>query len=146
MPRRNSPRFDPRDTQIESLLAERGRLLEQIQHLRKDMLGILPHPFPRLLRDWQGNETVEKILATVKAAPTTVVQTDPVVRHDRSRVYCPLCRSEGNNTASQTKGLSFPEGLRRHLCGENNARQCCVMEAAQDLAEARAIRKGEGAP
>ena len=48
------------------------------------------------------------------------------------RARCPLCRDSSSSPYSE--GFSVPEGLRRHLIGWGNARQCSVMEAACALA------------
>jgi hypothetical protein len=49
------------------------------------------------------------------------------------RALCPLCR--GGSQSPYATGFAIPEGLRRHLLGENNSNQCVVTEAALGLAE-----------
>jgi hypothetical protein len=48
------------------------------------------------------------------------------------RALCPLCRDSSSSPYSE--GFSVPEGLRRHLTGWGNVRQCRVMQAAAELA------------
>lgn len=50
-----------------------------------------------------------------------------------SRVYCPLC-GQGTQSMARDEGFLLPVGLRRHLLGTYNARQCSVFRAAQQLA------------
>ncbi|RJP18348.1 MAG: hypothetical protein C4520_14565 [Candidatus Abyssobacteria bacterium SURF_5] len=47
------------------------------------------------------------------------------------RAYCPLC-GDGSSSAYE-RGFTVPEGLRRHLGGWGNVRQCDVMVAAERL-------------
>lgn len=49
------------------------------------------------------------------------------------RAICPLCR-QGAITDRGAQGFSVPGGLRRHLLGELNSRQCRVFHAAEQLA------------
>lgn len=49
------------------------------------------------------------------------------------RAICPLCR-QGAQGTKDVKGYAVPEGLRRHLLGELNSRQCAVFAAAEAIA------------
>jgi len=49
------------------------------------------------------------------------------------RAICPLCR-QGAQGTRDVKGYAVPEGLRRHLLGELNSRQCDVFAAAKAIA------------
>jgi len=50
------------------------------------------------------------------------------------RGYCPLCNGGAQNYYAHQRGFSLPEGLRRHLVGFGNIRECPVMKAAMALA------------
>jgi hypothetical protein len=49
------------------------------------------------------------------------------------RAICPLCRRGAQGTRD-VKGYAVPAGLRRHLLGELNSRQCPVFAAAESIA------------
>jgi hypothetical protein len=49
-----------------------------------------------------------------------------------ARAFCPLCGDGSSSPYAQ--GFAYPEGLRRHLDGSYNARQCRVTEIALELA------------
>ncbi|OUL68705.1 hypothetical protein [Paraburkholderia hospita] len=49
------------------------------------------------------------------------------------RALCPLCR-QGAQGTRDVRGYAVPEGLRRHLLGELNSRQCDVFAAAVAIA------------
>ncbi|RQY03754.1 hypothetical protein DF118_32325 [Burkholderia stagnalis] len=49
------------------------------------------------------------------------------------RALCPLCR-QGAQGIRDVRGYSVPGGLRRHLLGELNSRQCPVFKAAEAIA------------
>lgn len=53
--------------------------------------------------------------------------------HGPDRALCPLCH--GSSQSPYATGFAIPEGLRRHLLGENNSNRCMVTEAALGLAE-----------
>ncbi|MEM5419650.1 hypothetical protein [Paraburkholderia ferrariae] len=56
----------------------------------------------------------------------------------RLRVLCPLC---GDGPQSPyDDGFLLDEGLRRHLLGTYNSRQCSVFRAAHEMALDRAAR------
>ncbi|SAL57549.1 hypothetical protein AWB69_06248 [Caballeronia udeis] len=55
------------------------------------------------------------------------------------RAICPLCR-QGAQGTRDVQGYAVPEGLRRHLLGELNSRQCAVFAAAEQIARDGAVR------
>jgi hypothetical protein len=48
------------------------------------------------------------------------------------RAYCPLCRS--GSSGPYVEGFALPNGLRKHLLGEGNARPCEVLIQVVELA------------
>ncbi|WP_124800606.1 hypothetical protein [Paraburkholderia phosphatilytica] len=52
------------------------------------------------------------------------------------RALCPLCR-QGADARRDVRGFAVPNGLRRHLLGELNSRQCPVFGAAEGMARSR---------
>jgi hypothetical protein len=56
------------------------------------------------------------------------------------RAICPLCR-QGAQGTRDVQGYAVPEGLRRHLLGELNSRQCPVFSAAEQIARDGAIKQ-----
>lgn len=71
----------------------------------------------------------EKIVET--CTPPHDVGIDPKVTALRS--LCPLCGEGGEHIYGEV-GFVHPEGLRRHLTGDMNARLCQVMNAAKEQA------------
>jgi hypothetical protein len=55
------------------------------------------------------------------------------------RAICPLCRG-GAQSVPDVQGFAVPAGLRRHLLGELNSRQCPVFAAAEQIAQEGARR------
>lgn len=78
------------------------------------------------MMEWQ-NQAIEKII--VLAEQLTPLQSSP----SSDRVYCPLC-GKGSSSPG-TIGFSLPIGLKRHLEGFGNSRQCVVMKSATRIYE-----------
>jgi hypothetical protein len=64
-------------------------------------------------------------------------RTDEDQSIDRAR--CPLCGGSASDYYNPNNGFAYPEGLRRHLLGENNTNQCEVSK--QVLAHARYLNE-----
>ena len=114
------------------------RLKDDLFWIRYDLLHIMPKEIFDILGEgctsnskikmieWQ-KRAVEKVLAFAEKLPP--VQSSPT----SDRVYCPLCGQ--GSTSPGDKGFSLPIGLKRHLEGFGNSRQCVVMKAAVRISE-----------
>jgi len=91
--------------------------------------------------EWQRIAT-EKIIERVKPSPAKEMGDVP---HNGPRAYCPMCGGSPDNIY-QIQGFAYPEGLRRHLEGSFNARQCDVMKAALAIAFETAEDEAQRAP
>ena len=49
------------------------------------------------------------------------------------RAKCPLCGEKAET--ADARGFALPDGLRRHIEGTHEVRQCCVIGAALGIAE-----------
>jgi hypothetical protein len=83
---------------------------------------------------------VEHLLGHAKPQPWQEMRGVSSIS-DRAR--CPLCGGSSDNPHGE-EGFAYPEGLRRHLAGSYNARQCNVVKAAVDLAWDHSDRKRVG--
>jgi hypothetical protein len=118
-----------------------SKLRSELWETRTALIGMAPAAvYPVLtsyfecktMRDilkWQS-WTIDKILAAAEPKPAREMK-DYGSASDRA--YCPLCGESANNVI-EVEGFAFPEGLRRHLEGSYNARQCVVTKAAIELA------------
>jgi hypothetical protein len=110
---------------------EREKLEHALDSARRTILSLLPDPVQDRLRSyyelhtWQDfhlweHEIIEHFVENAFVLPETV---DSFLG---PRAYCPLCGSSSSGLYDQ--GFSLPEGLRRHLRGWGNIRQCDVLE------------------
>jgi hypothetical protein len=80
---------------------------------------------------WQWmSDAAENIVDLADRRPA---QEMAVYQGTGERAYCPLCGG-GALGPRIGEGFSWPEGLRRHLLGNNNSQQCGVMWAAKNAA------------
>lgn len=68
----------------------------------------------------------------IEAILELAVEIEPANLYGRPRGYCPLCNR--GSSGPYESGFSLPEGLKRHLTGWGNTRQCVVIEIASGLA------------
>lgn len=86
--------------------------------------------------DWL-RKAVEQLLDLTK--PRSAEERED--RFDsRDRAVCPLCGDSAMDVYHPGNGFAFPEGLRRHLLGVHNSRQCDVAKVAFDQAIYRATQ------
>ncbi|WP_176080816.1 hypothetical protein [Paraburkholderia tropica] len=92
-----------------------------------------------LLGGYMGIDEHETLIEW-KAKTVEAVLADAIVRPGEEmgdprwpRALCPLCR-EGAQGARDVRGFAVPTGLKRHLLGELNSRQCDVFAAAVAIA------------
>lgn len=109
----------------------------KLYQARETILALMPGGVQEILRSYrscasrddanQWNHTVvEKIISLAEELPSPRVSFLP--RYAK----CPLCSSV--SMAPFQPGFALPEGLRRHLVGWGNARQCGVFNAVSALA------------
>jgi hypothetical protein len=96
----------------------------------------MPQPVQQILRSYHDcnsrqdgyrwcESAAEKIISLAEISPQ---HSTPV----SERGFCPLC--EGSADVVYAQGFAFPEGLRRHLTGWGNVRQCGVMAVVKSMA------------
>jgi hypothetical protein len=101
------------------------------------IINLMPKNVQEILRSYSGcqprdethswtDDVAKKVIALAKVPP------EESSRYGRDRAYCPLC-GDGSSSPYQ-RGFSVPEGLRRHLIGWGQTRQCDVTHAAEMLA------------
>lgn len=81
-------------------------------------------------------ESIERLLLV--AEPKSAGEMDEYASIT-DRAFCPLCGGSAD-VPYGGKGYAFPDGLRRHLAGSHNSRQCAVFEAIHGLCRSH-IRK-----
>jgi hypothetical protein len=92
-----------------------------------------------LLYGYLGIDEHEQLVEWRASAVKTVMADAQVRPGDEMgdprwpRALCPLCR-QGAQGTRDVRGYAVPEGLRRHLLGELNSRQCDVFAAAVAIA------------
>jgi len=123
------------------LEAEVDRLRIELFVARRALIYMASRDFQDIFRGVFGCKTrneafdwfrsaVEKAVKRVKPRPAQEMGDSP---HNGPRAYCPMCGASSDRL-SQIQGFSHPHGLRRHLKGSHNTRQCKVMKAALELA------------
>ncbi len=141
----------PLDVQVIALTEEVRKLRSELWSTRRDLIGLMKSDIEALLTSYYSvpmpdgpypwaDQLVEKLLEHATARS----------RHDMGgisslsdRALCPLCGGGSDNPYGE-EGFAYPEGLRRHLAGSYNARQCAVVKAAIELAWDHSERKKVG--
>jgi hypothetical protein len=107
------------------------RLEEELYFARRTMLSVLPERHRdclnafgsattrRDLHAWESG-VIEKIVEMAEPGPENYFGV--------RRAPCPLCKGEGSDP--YTVGFKLDEGLKRHLSGWGNTRQCAVTREA----------------
>lgn len=130
MPKRPSPRLpehpaEKRVRELEDELYFARRTL--IDMLGADAQGIFVKTPCRSISPGEVYAWFELVMGRVLeiARPLSPEErTDQTYDGDRAR--CPLCGGSANDYYNPNNGFAYPEGLRRHLLGANNNRQCNV--------------------
>lgn len=109
------------------------RLRDALNTARRAVLGLMPEQVRKVFETgydcessddmylWEQN-VIAKLLDLARPRPA-----GEMGKHFSSteRAYCPLCGSSAQSIY-EGEGFAFPDGLRRHLEGSCNARQCSV--------------------
>ncbi|MFM0097116.1 hypothetical protein PQQ87_16005 [Paraburkholderia nemoris] len=118
-------------------LEDRIKTLEsELYMARASIIGLMPDPLRAPLHSYYSVKSREDsyrwredVAQQIIDQATILPQT---VGYLGDRAMCPLC-GDGSSSPYE-KGFSMPEGLRRHLVGFGNTRQCVVTLAAFALA------------
>lgn len=116
-------------------------LAAELEEARWNMLDLMPDGMRQLLKSFRDCESPAAARGWLeRIAGDLIASAEPLKRTTESsapaRARCPLCRGGTQSRSPQDEGYSLPEGLRRHLIGFSNVRQCVVTTAALQLAEA----------
>lgn len=113
------------------------RLEEYLYEAREDLINLVPYDLSNILLSYyscvnrsQANGWRESIIDKILSHAKLLSRDEGVYFGDRA--YCPLCGK--GTSAPYEKGFSHPEGLRQHLDGYVQSRQCSPMKAAYSLA------------
>lgn len=113
------------------------RLRENLWEARRNLIGLIPHELSSILLSYYSCSNRREADSWWADIRQQIISRAKILSgaegsYFEKRAYCPLC-GEGSSGPYDT-GFSHPEGLRRHLDGYGNVRQCRVMKAAWDLA------------
>jgi len=114
-------------------------LKEELESLRYSLLHLLPWEMSTLLTSFYKcksrkdtyqwlNNVVQQIIDSVPAQPEARINS-----WMQERAKCPLCNRTPDSPYNND-GFTLPEGLRRHLVGYGNTRQCLFTETAKKMA------------
>jgi hypothetical protein len=113
-----------------------SQLEADLHHARRNVIGLMPDDIQRLLESYYSCTTRDERRAwDYRVVEQVIASAEIFVDNDYfgQRARCPLCRD--SSTSPYSEGFSVPEGLKRHLIGWGNVRQCSVMDAACALAQ-----------
>jgi hypothetical protein len=125
---------------FESPYAERIKRLEhELYQVRQTIIHLMPENIRAIL--WGYRDCTDRAAThrwEDEAADQLIELAHVLTSEEGSywweRAYCPLCRD--GSTSPYQSGFAVPEGLRRHLVGWGNVRQCDVTAAVMALARA----------
>ena len=124
---------DDKDARIKQLESD-------LYMAREDILHLAPEEFHDILKSHYSCQTRSETyrwldtIAELISDRATPIPDLPGVEIFGERGYCPLCRGGAQSFYAHESGFRLPEGLRRHLVGYGNTRQCSVIAAAKTLA------------
>lgn len=126
------PRHTPNARPVEDPVVR--SLRDDLWYARHTVVALMPEEAKTILESYYHCVTVEDTETWVRGIADDLLALAVLLPEQRSeRARCPLCGS-GAQTA-YAEGFALPEGLRMHLEGKVNSRQCPVVEAARGLAE-----------
>ena len=112
-----------------------ARLEAELDEARRDIVDLAPAELWDVLHGYitcGSREEHHRWRLDLVAAVIDRAVPDPATLSWQPRALCPLCR--GGSSSPHQGGFTLPEGLRRHLEGFGNVRQCPVTRAAFRLA------------
>lgn len=134
-------------SELERLRDENRRLKDELFFARDGLVHLLDKQ--DLLRGFYGVRDVTQLREWRESAAEKVLAAAWVRPGEEMgdarwpRALCPLC-GDGAQGARDVRGFAVPEGLRRHLLGELNSRQCRVFGAAEGIARDSVRETGGG--
>lgn len=112
-------------------------LREELWEARHTLCDSLPEQVQKVLRTYYDCVTLEDTYAWLHDVADDLIDlAEPLPRghfHLGDRACCPLC-GDGSSTPYE-EGFALPEGLRMHLEGKGNARQCSILKQMWGLAQ-----------
>ncbi|QIN62463.1 hypothetical protein SBC1_24780 [Caballeronia sp. SBC1] len=121
------------------------RLEDDLYMARAVIIDLMQPELERLLWGQVSCETFDEVRKWADVATESIIefasraeQPAEVNWDGRLRVLCPLCNR--GPQSPYDNGFLLTEGLRRHLLGTYNSRQCSVFAAAHAMALDRARR------
>ncbi|KVO72433.1 hypothetical protein WJ79_19440 [Burkholderia ubonensis] len=151
MPTRpKAPAYRP-PSELDRLESENRRLRDELFLVRDSLIHLMDPQ--ELLRGYLGiddDAELDSWRRTALAAVMGSAQVRPGAEMGDPRwprALCPLCR-QGAQGTHDVRGYAVPEGLRRHLLGGLNSRQCAVFAAAEAIAleNIRDVQQGRPQP
>jgi hypothetical protein len=133
-----------RGARLQTHAKRRAALEREVEHLRSELYGarrsilrLMPPDLEPIITSYYSCQTRDERYRWEIDVVEQVIESAQIIQPGRisyfgERAACPLCK--GESSSAYTAGFSVPEGLRRHLLGWGNVRQCLVMEAAVALA------------
>lgn len=120
---------------VSRLREEISRLREELYILRSDLIRLMPDEIAKALTDFRKCNSERDFNSWCSVAIETIIQSSKksAVASSDGRVHCPLCGAGTTvitSTSQYEAGFTFPEGLKRHLEGFGNVRQCFITRAA----------------
>ena len=110
-----------------------SRLEAELDFVRYVILNLMPDKVRTLLTGYYSCESRDDASKWQDGVVESVIRLAmPLPEPHASRANCPLCGDESASPFS--RGFQLDEGLRRHLTGWGNARQCGVTKVVFDMA------------
>lgn len=112
------------------------KLREDLWCARHTIIGLMPDAAKRILESYSDCVTTDDVDLWVRCIAADLIDLATPIQpaaKGSQRGHCPLCGDEARTPYE--RGFALPEGLRMHLEGKVNSRQCPVVEAARGLAE-----------
>lgn len=128
-------------SEVAALTEEVRKLRSDLWMARRDLVDLMPPDLEAILMGFYSanltdspypwvHQMVEQLLQHATPRPWQEMGGASSIS---DRALCPLCGGGSDNPFGE-QGFAYPEGLRRHLAGSYNARQCRITRAAIDLA------------
>jgi hypothetical protein len=113
------------------------QLKNKLYSARSPIVDLMPKDIADLLQNHRGCESRADTYKWQSDVVDTIIDKaiflpERVSYSGVQRAYCPLCRD--GSQGPYDEGFAISEGLRRHLIGWGNVRQCRVTDAAFALA------------
>lgn len=119
-------------------------LKDELHTARHALIHLMKPEAREILLSYHGIETVQAWHRWPDEAAEKIIElcTDVTQRTDQGYLYeerarCPLCGKGPESAYTGEAGFKLPEGLRRHLTGYGNSRECSVFGAARGLGQER---------